>query len=87
MYPQQLPLLNTDPFWISIDSHKPRRGTYGKSFNPERHHPQAPNLPAPALIPGLSTSLILTVLIPLMIGVETVERIMRSMEAALGKKR
>jgi hypothetical protein len=41
----------------------------------------------PELIPSLSTSLTFSTLIPLMMGVESVVRMMRSMEVAFGKKR
>jgi hypothetical protein len=63
------------------------RYTYGKSLRPERHHPQAPNLIFPPLKSPFSMSLILAILIPLMIGVEMVERMIHIIDVKFGKKR
>jgi len=87
-YPKVPPTALLAEHWSLLDQRQTRmEGTYGKSFKPVKHQPQAPNLILPGLIPSLSTSLTLSTLIPLMMGVERVVRMTKSMEVALGKKR
>jgi hypothetical protein len=90
-YPNVPPTALLAEHWSLLDQRQTRqvgrKGIYGKSFKPVKHQPQAPNLIFPELIPSLSTSLTLSTLIPLMIGVEIVVRIISSIEVALGKKR